>query len=82
MQALALDAYHTLGMADYGRIDTILSPTGPWLLEANTFAGLMFGAGGQPGSYLSFMAHAAGWTGPDLLEAIVQAAVSRVGIGG
>src|SRR4030042_955887 len=39
MQQLALRAYHVLGFKDFGRIDTILTGEGPFLLEGTTFAG-------------------------------------------
>jgi D-alanine-D-alanine ligase len=81
MQRLALKAYHVLGLADYGRIDTILTVEGPFLLEANTFAGLMYDPQDQPNSYMSFMAHAEGLRGQDLLDEIVRAAVDRLNVG-
>jgi D-alanine-D-alanine ligase len=80
MEHLALQAYHALGFADYGRIDTILTEQGPFLLEGNTFAGLMYDPGDTPNSYMSFMACAEGLRGRDLLDEIVRAAVLRLGI--
>lgn len=80
MQQLALRAYHSLGMADYGRIDTLLTAEGPFILEANPFAGLMYDPHGRPMSYMSFMAHAEGLRGQDLLDEIVQNAVQRLNI--
>jgi len=82
MQQLGLKAYHYLEMADYGRIDTILTTDGPFILEANTFPGLMYDPQDRPNSYLSFAAHAAGLLGQDLLDDIVQAAADRLNIGG
>jgi D-alanine-D-alanine ligase len=81
MQQLALSAYHVLGLADYGRIDTILTAEGPFLLEANTFAGLMFDPRDRPSSYMSFMAQAEGLRGQDLLAEIVRAAGDRLDVG-
>ena len=79
MQRLALQAYRALGMRDFGRLDTILTEEGPYLLEANSFAGLMCTPREKPHSYIGFMARAEGMDGPDLLDEIVQAAVSRLG---
>jgi D-alanine-D-alanine ligase len=81
MQRLALQAYRTLGLRDFGRIDTILTPEGPFLLEANSFAGLMCTPTEKPHSYMGFMARAEGMGGPELLDEVVQAAVKRLGLG-
>jgi D-alanine-D-alanine ligase len=78
MQQLALSAYHALGLNDFGRIDTILTQEGPFLLEANTFAGLMCTPKEKPHSYVGFMARAEGKDGKDLLDEIVQIAVRRL----
>jgi D-alanine-D-alanine ligase len=80
MKDLALRAYRTLGFLDFGRIDTILTPYGPFLLEANSFAGLMCTPREKPHSYIGFMARAEGMTGTDLLGEIVQNAVARLGL--
>ena len=80
MQQLALRAYRALGFKDYGRIDTILTQDGPFLLEGNTFAGLMCTPREKPHSYIGFMARAEGNDGKDLLDEIVQAAAKRLGL--
>jgi D-alanine-D-alanine ligase len=78
MQRLALQAYRVLGFKDYGRIDTILTAEGPFLLEGNTFAGLMCTPKEKPHSYMGFMARAEEKDGKDLLDEIVQAAIKRL----
>ena len=78
MRDLALRAYRTLGFRDFGRIDTILTPDGPFLLEANAFAGLMCTPRDKPHSYIGFMARAEGMNGRDLLGEIVRNAAARV----
>jgi D-alanine-D-alanine ligase len=80
MQQLALRAYHVLGFKDFGRIDTILTEEGPFLLEGNTFAGLMCTPEEKPHSYIGFMARAEGKGGMELLDEIIQAAVKRLGL--
>jgi D-alanine-D-alanine ligase len=77
MQQLALQAYHTLGFKDYGRIDTILTDEGPFLLEGNTFAGLTCTPWEKPRSYIGFMARAEGKDGKALLDEIIQIAMKR-----
>lgn len=79
LQKVAVDAFQTLGMRDYGRLDLMLTETGPYLLEANTFAGLMCTPLERPHSYVGFMAKAAGIAPEDLLDRLVQSAWSRVG---
>lgn len=78
MRQLGLQAFDTLGLRDYGRIDTILTPEGPFLLEANSFAGLTCTPPHKPHSYIGFMARAEGKGGPQLLDEIVQAALARL----
>jgi len=78
MQQLALDAFRILGLRDYARFDTILTPQGPYLLEANSFAGLMCTPPEKPRSYIGFMARAEGKGGAELLDEIVQTAWARV----
>ena len=78
---LALRAYHALGFRDFGRIDTILTPEGPFLLEANAFAGLMCTPRKKPHSYIGVMARAEGMDGKGLLGEITRHAISRLGIG-
>jgi len=80
LQRLAVAAYHTLGFHDYGRIDTILTEEGPFLLEGNTFAGLMCTPKEKPHSYIGFMARAEGMDGSALLDEIIQAAAARLGL--
>ena len=77
MQSLAIQAYKVLGFRDYGRIDTILTEDGPFLLEGNTFAGLMCTPEEKPHSYIGFMAVAEGKGGKELLDEIIQGAVKR-----
>jgi len=78
MKSLALRAYHTLGFRDYGRIDTLLTDEGPFLLEGNTFAGLTCTPKEKPHSYIGFMARAEDMGGKELLGAIIQAAIERL----
>jgi len=78
MQSLAVRAYRCLGFKDFGRIDTILTDDGPYLLEGNTFAGLMCTPESKPHSYIGFMARAEGKGGKELLDEIVQAAIRRL----
>ncbi len=80
MQQLALRAYRVLGFKDFGRIDTILTEEGPFLLEGNTFAGLMCTPKEKPRSYIGFMARAEGKDGKDLLDEIIQSAIKRLGL--
>ncbi|NIA13456.1 MAG: ATP-grasp domain-containing protein, partial [Nitrospiraceae bacterium] len=77
MADLAKKAYSTLGMKDFGRIDAFLTDEGPFLLEANTFAGLMCTPVEKPHSYVGIMAVADGMNGKDLLDEIVKAALTR-----
>jgi len=80
MRQLALRAYRVLGFKDFGRIDTILTEEGPFLLEGNTFAGLMCTPKEKPHSYIGFMARAEGKDGKDLLDEIIQSAIKRLGL--
>ncbi len=77
MQNIGLSAYHAVGMRDYGRIDTILTDEGPFILEANTFAGLACIPVENPISYVGRMAVATGISGSELLDEIVQSALVR-----
>lgn len=77
LQTLAVSAYRALGFRDYGRIDLILTEGGPYLLEGNTFAGLMCTPTDKPHSYIGFMARAAGIPPHSLLDTIVQSAWTR-----
>ncbi|MGE5599282.1 MAG: D-alanine--D-alanine ligase family protein [Bacteroidota bacterium] len=78
MRELALRAYRAVGFRDFGRIDTILTPEGPFLLEGNAFAGLMCTPADKPHSYIGFMARAEGKDGRALLEELVQGAFGRL----
>ena len=80
MQQLALRAYHVLGFKDFGRIDTILTEEGPFLLEGNTFAGLRCTPQEKPHSYIGFMARAEGKDSKDLLDEIIQIAIRRLNL--
>jgi len=80
IQQFALQAYQVLGFKDFGRIDTILTEEGPFLLEGNTFAGLMCTPKEKPHSYIGFMARAEGKDGKDLLDEIVRGAIKRLGL--
>lgn len=77
MRRLALDAYRVLGFRDFGRIDTILTADGPFLLEANAFAGLTCTPAEKPHSYMGFMARAEGHGGRELVSEIVEQALER-----
>jgi D-alanine-D-alanine ligase len=77
MAELAKNAYAALGFKDFGRIDVILTEDGPFLLEANTFAGLMCTPVEKPHSYVGVMAVADGMDGKELLDEIVKAALVR-----
>lgn len=80
MQQLALHAYRALQLRDFGRIDTILTEEGPFLLEANTFAGLMCTPKKKPHSYIGFMARAEGKDSKDLLDEIIRIAIKRLNL--
>jgi D-alanine-D-alanine ligase len=75
---IAIQAYKTIGLKDYARIDMKLSSNGPMLLEANSFAGLMCTPREKPFSYMGFMARAEGNQGKELLDEIVKAALERI----
>src|SRR4030043_1418429 len=80
MQQLALRAYHVLGFRDFGRIDTILTEEGPFLLEGNTFAGVMCKPKEKPHSYIGFLARAGGKDKKAPLEEIIQIAIRRLNL--
>ena len=77
---MAIDAYKCVGLRDFGRVDLILSEEGPFLLEINSFAGLMCTPKEKPHSYIGFMARAEGKDGKDLLNEIVRAAIKRLSL--
>jgi D-alanine-D-alanine ligase len=79
IQNLAINAYKTVGLRDYGRIDMILTDEGPFLLEANSFAGLMCTPIEKPHSYMGFMAKAANLSRSEFLSSIVKEAQIRLG---
>lgn len=81
LQALAVEAYETLGLRDYGRVDIKLTEDGPFVLEVNTFAGLMCTPEEKPHSYMGFMSVAEGKGPRELLDEIVQAAIKRYELG-
>ncbi|MBW2990911.1 ATP-grasp domain-containing protein [Candidatus Woesearchaeota archaeon] len=79
MESLALNAYHSLGFKDFGRIDTVLTKEGPSILEANTFAGLGCSPEKKDRSYIGFMAMEQGMDGKELLDKVIQIATKRYG---
>ncbi len=74
----ARNAFLCLGLKDYGRIDTKLTPEGFMLLEANSFAGLACTPPEKPQSYIGFMALAEGKSGKELLKEIVDVSLERI----
>ena len=78
LQEIAKKAFITLGLRDYARIDTKLTPEGFMLLEANSFAGLMCTPKKIPKSYIGFMARAEGMGGKELLKEIVDVSFERI----
>lgn len=77
IKEFAKNAYCAIGFKDYGRIDTILTKEGPYLLEGNSFAGLMCTPKEKPHSYIGFMAIAANMRASDLIDKIVKSALKR-----
>ena len=75
---IAVQAYKTLGLRDFARIDTKLTADGPMLLEANSFAGLMCTPKDKPFSYMGFMARAEGKGGKELISEIIEVALERI----
>jgi len=78
LEEYAKRAFSCLGLRDFGRIDTKLTPEGFMLLEANSFAGLMCTPPEKPHSYIGFMARAEGKSGKELLKEIVDVGLERV----
>jgi D-alanine-D-alanine ligase len=66
----ALATYRALGCTGFARIDLILSPEGPWLLEANAIPGL------TDTSLLPQAAEAAGLSFEQLVERILDLALN------
>lgn len=80
LQNLAIKAYKSLGLRDYARVDIILSEHGPFLLEINSFAGLMCSPAEKPHSYMGFMAVAEGKSSAEFLDEILKIALKRYDI--
>ncbi|MHA1721192.1 MAG: D-alanine--D-alanine ligase family protein, partial [Promethearchaeota archaeon] len=78
IQKLAISAFRVAGLRDYGRVDLILTKKGPFLLEINSFAGLMCTPIEKPHSYIGFMAKAEHKRGSELIDEIVKAALIRI----
>lgn len=79
LKELAINAYKSLKLRDFGRVDMILTKSGPFLLEINSFAGLMCTPREKPHSYMGFMAVAEGKSGADFLDEILKEALYRIG---
>ncbi|MFX0101250.1 MAG: ATP-grasp domain-containing protein [Candidatus Hodarchaeota archaeon] len=80
IKELAINAFRSLNLRDFGRVDTILTENGPYLLEINSFAGLMCTPREKPHSYMGFMAVAEEKSGAEFLDEIVKEALKRTGI--
>jgi len=70
-------AYQAIGSKDYGRIDTVLTSEGPFLVEINSFPGLMCTPKEKPHSYIGFMAVADNMSSSDLIDEIIRSALKR-----
>ena len=77
IKEFAGNAYRAIGFKDYGQIDTILTKDGPYLLEGNSFAGLMCTPKEKPHSYIGFMAVADNMDSSELIDKIVKSALKR-----
>jgi D-alanine-D-alanine ligase len=77
IKEFAKKAYRAIGFKDYGRIDTILTKEGPFLLEGNSFAGLMCTPKEKPHSYIGFMAAATNMSASELIDKIIKSALKR-----
>ena len=77
IKEFAKKAYQAIGSKDFGRVDTVLTKEGPWLLEINSFAGLMCTPKEKPNSYFGFMAAADNMSASDLIDEIIKAALKR-----
>ena len=73
----AKKAYQAIGFKDYGRVDTVLTKEGPYLIEINSFAGLMCTPKAKPHSYIGFMAVADDMSPSDLIDEIIKSALKR-----
>jgi D-alanine-D-alanine ligase len=78
LKNLAIAAYKVIGIRDYGRVDMILTKEGPFLLEVNSFAGLMCTPVEKPHSYIGFMARAENKDSSEFLDEIVENAMTRI----
>lgn len=78
LQDLVIKAFKTLGLRDYARIDSKLTPQGFMLLEANSFAGLICTPKEKPHSYIGFMARAEGNGGKELIREIIEVSLERI----
>ena len=78
-QNLAISAFKIAGLKDYGRVDMILTKDGPFLLEINSFAGLMCTPIEKPHSYMGFMAKAQHKKSSVFLNEIIKEALLRIG---
>ncbi len=79
LQNLAIKAGKIVNFRDYCRVDMILTETGPFLLEINSFAGLMCTPLEKPHSYMGFMAKAQNKKSSEFLDEIVKEALIRIG---
>ncbi len=71
----SLRAFEALGCRDFARMDFRISPDGtPYFLEVNPLPGLNPKSGDLP-----IMARKVGWTYEDLIRAILDAALQRLG---
>lgn len=78
LKDLAIRAFTALGLRDFARIDTKLTPQGFMLLEANSFAGLTCTPKSKPKSYIGFMARAEGIGAKELFQEIIKIALERI----
>jgi D-alanine-D-alanine ligase len=76
VEEAALLAYRALGCQDIARIDFRLRGGVPYFLEANPLPGL-----NPETSDLVILAKKMGWTHAGLVQAVLQAAMARVGMG-
>ncbi len=78
IQETAISAYKSIGIRDYGRIDMILTEEGLFILEINSFAGLMCTPRKKPHSYMGIMAVAENKKSSEFLNEIVVEALIRI----
>ncbi|HAJ94725.1 MAG TPA: hypothetical protein DCP02_00690 [Actinobacteria bacterium] len=77
IKEFAKKAYQAIGSKDYGRIDIVLTGEGPYLIEINSFPGLMCTPKEKPHSYIGFMAVADNMNSSDLIDEIIRSALKR-----